>query len=101
MTDVAEAVVPFAELVVDADGNLVIPREILAKVPFMQGDPVYIQFTGEGLLLLPLQIRTAALAAEAEDELARQGITLDDLLAGIADAGEELFRERYGSADAG
>ncbi len=49
-----------------------------------------------GSLFLPKQLVVSEIAAALSRLMAEEGITLADLLAGLDEEGDKLFKERYG-----
>lgn len=100
MSEVTETVVPLAELTVDHDGNLVIPRELMLLGEFVPGDPVFVARTEDGLLLLPLRMTLPKTLLEASASLLEQGRQFAEALAALDEVKEEVVREKYGSLKA-
>lgn len=53
---------------------------------------------GDGILLTPQPLRPPALAEQFSAIMDEEGVTLADLLAGLAEEREKLWRERQSSA---
>lgn len=85
------------EVHVDANGNLVLPKELLESLGLQIGDTVKVMQTDDHVLLIPKRLLVPEFAEYMSKLLAEKGLTVDDLLTSSEDIREELFRERYGS----
>ncbi len=72
-------------------GVLTLPKTIREKYRLDEGDPVTLIDLGEGILISPKLTTVPKLAAELEYMIEKEGLSLEDLLQGVAEE-----RSRYG-----
>jgi bifunctional DNA-binding transcriptional regulator/antitoxin component of YhaV-PrlF toxin-antitoxin module len=89
------------KLQVSEDGTLTLPPELRAAMGIETGDTLTL-IQGEGeVWFIPTRLLMPELAKEMEKLMAEKGLTLDDMLAGLAEEGEKLFKEQYGDIASG
>jgi hypothetical protein len=86
------------ETAIDNDGSLNLRPEVLQRIGLNAGDPVRIVIVDGEIKLRPVRLIVSQMAAEINQIMAEEGVTLDDLLSGLDEVGEEVFREIYGNA---
>lgn len=96
MTDRVSPSTDTRELIVDYDGNLIVPRDLLLKAGIPAGESVSVYLTDAGLLIAPLQLHMPDIAAEATMALQDTNTTLEDLLKGLDQVKRDLYREQFG-----
>lgn len=75
-------------------GQLTIPQPVRDALSLAQGDIINLIQVGDLILLMPRQPRTPALAEQFIALMEEEGVTLAELLAGLAEEREALWRER-------
>lgn len=88
------------ETAIKDDGSLNLRPELLQRVGLSAGDPVRIVIVDGEIKVLPVRFVVSQMAAEISQIMAEEGVTLEELLAGLDEAGEEIFRETYGDDSA-
>jgi hypothetical protein len=86
------------DVIIRDDGSLSVSSEILKRVGLNPGDPVKVVIANGEVKLVPMRLVVSQIAAEINQIMLEEGVTLDDLLAGLDEAGEEVFHETYGDA---
>ncbi len=71
-------------------GQITIPQDIREEMNLDAQDTVYLFRVGKVLLMTPKRMGRASLAKKVEREMKREGLTLEDLLAGL-----KSQRKRY------
>ncbi|MDX2137310.1 MAG: hypothetical protein SF123_04385 [Chloroflexota bacterium] len=84
------------DILIDDDGSLNLSADLLQQVGLYPGEIVRLKIVNGQLQLQRWQPVVSQIAAEISDMMLQEGITLDDLLAGLEESGEEVFRETYG-----
>ena len=79
-------------------GQVTIPQPVRDALSLTQGDVLTVVQVGDVILLTPRQLRTPALAEQFTAIMEEEGVTLADLLAGLAEEREALRRERRADA---
>jgi AbrB family looped-hinge helix DNA binding protein len=79
-------------------GQITIPQALRDALSLEEGDILSATQYGEGILLTPRPLRTPALAEQFTTIMDEEGVTLADLLAGLAEERDRLWRERQTSA---
>ncbi|MFQ6607024.1 MAG: AbrB/MazE/SpoVT family DNA-binding domain-containing protein [Fidelibacterota bacterium] len=72
-------------------GVLTLPKVLREKYRLDEGDPVTLIDLGEGILISPKLTIVPKLVAELEYMMEKEGLSLEDLLQGVAEE-----RSRYG-----
>jgi hypothetical protein len=68
---------------------------------FRPGDSIRVVLVGGELKLMPVRFVVSQVAAEISQMMTEEGVTLEDLLEGLDEAGDEVFRDTYGDAASG
>ena len=71
-------------------GQITIPQDIREEMNLDAQDTIYLFRVGKVLLMTPKRMERASLAKKIEREMKREGLTLEDLLAGL-----KSQRKRY------
>ena len=80
-------------------GQLTVPKEYRDELGLERGAPVAVLRIGDGLILIPEQIRFRRLCESISSVLANRHVTAADLQASLPRARERVFARRYpGSA---
>lgn len=66
-------------------GTLTLPKKIREKYRLDEGDPVTLIDLGEGILISPKPTTIPKLAGELESLMEEQGLSLEELLKGVAE----------------
>ena len=66
-------------------GTLTLPKKIREKYRLDEGDPVTLIDLGEGILISPKPTTLPKLAGELESLMEEQGLSLEELLKGVAE----------------
>lgn len=87
---------------IGSDGSLNFPMDLLERAGLKPGDLVRMVVEDGEVKLLPMRYVVSQMAVEISQIMAEEGVTLDDLLAGLEETGGDIFRETYGdvSSDA-
>lgn len=88
----------FSTLRLSAKGQLVLPKEYRDAQHLRAGSDLAALKIGNGLLLLPQMDKFNALCGSIEQVLVKNDLTVDDFLATLDDARDELFEEIYPAA---
>ena len=78
------------------DGSLELPEALISSLGLRPGENITLYEDEEGVTFLPKRFVFAEIVAENERIMKEQGITLKDLLDGLEEVREQLFKERYG-----
>lgn len=82
-------------------GTITLPRELRERYRVAEGDVFTLIDLGDGTFLLtPRVSRLARLGDEAAQALAREGVSLEELLETLDRERETYYREHYQSAEA-
>jgi AbrB family looped-hinge helix DNA binding protein len=79
-----------------ARGQLTIPKEVREKGPLYEGETVSIIPIGDSILVTPQRLALDEARREVRKIMKASGVTLEDLLHGLEDERESLFKETYG-----
>jgi len=82
-------------LTVEDDGRVRLPADLREKLGLKQGDMVAAVETPDGLLLTSQQTVIEHDLAQADAELRKYGLTLDELVESGREIRGEIARERY------
>lgn len=77
-------------------GQLTIPKSVRERLPAAEGDILTLLQIDELLIIAPQELRIPALQARFREEMEEAGVSLADLLEGLAAEREALYRERSG-----
>jgi hypothetical protein len=88
------------DVIIEDDGSLSLSGDVLQRAGLFPGEIVRIRLIDGQLNLERWQPVVSQIASEISDLMRQEGITLDELMAGLDEAGEEVFRETYGDAPA-
>jgi bifunctional DNA-binding transcriptional regulator/antitoxin component of YhaV-PrlF toxin-antitoxin module len=91
-----EATAGFAHL--DEKGRMPIAKPIRDAFGLHAGSTVAWVKVGGGLMIIPQDEHLAQVMEDAAAALERAGITVEDLLAGLDEARDEMVTEYYGAA---
>jgi|GEM_PF-3569673 bifunctional DNA-binding transcriptional regulator/antitoxin component of YhaV-PrlF toxin-antitoxin module len=94
MTDVTVSP-QIVEIYANDDGSLTVPPQILQNAGIYPGGRVKIARTEDGLTIQRFRFVLPQMVAEIEQIMIEEGVTLDDLMAGLEQAREETIREFY------
>ncbi len=83
---------------VQPHGQVTIPQPVRESLSLNQGDILTIMQIGDTLLLTPKVLRTPALAEQFTKIMEEEGVSLDDLLEGLAEEREIIYQERQANA---
>jgi len=78
------------------EGQITLPEELREELAITEGDLFSLVRINSYLLLFPKRLVVPEMADKIAELAEAKGITLDDLLAGLNEVGEKLYRERYG-----
>lgn len=84
------------EVEIGENGEMRLPAELQALLDVKPGDTLTLVQTQTGFVLLPKRLVVPEVAAQLSRLMAEEGISLSDMLAGLAEEGDQLFKERYG-----
>jgi AbrB family looped-hinge helix DNA binding protein len=76
-------------------GQLTVPKEYRDELGLERGAPVAVVRIGNGLILIPEQIRFRRLCESISSVLANRGITAADLQASLPQARDRVYARRY------
>jgi bifunctional DNA-binding transcriptional regulator/antitoxin component of YhaV-PrlF toxin-antitoxin module len=99
MTTMIQDTDRFYEVVVNDAGQVVIPASMIQAVGLVPGDffrMALIEKNGEWVLK-PFQPQVTQIATEIDAMMREEGVTLTDLLEGLEEIGDEVYRKYYGS----
>lgn len=85
----------FLELTVNDDFQVTLPQEIGRKALMENNGHINVIVLDDLLLFVSKELETTKAAKEFEQIMAEEGVSLEDLLGGIAETRAELYRERY------
>ena len=77
-------------------GQLTIPKKIRAATRLEEGQVVSIIPLGESVLITPQKLELEEARREIRRVLKASGLTVEDLLEGLKEEREKLYRETYG-----
>lgn len=78
-------------------GQLTVPKQFRDDLGLEDGAPFAVLRLGDGLILLPEQMRFERLCREVSSRLTGAGIELDDLLATLPEARDRNYARHYGN----
>lgn len=78
------------------EGQITLPEELREELAITEGDLFSLVRINSYLLLFPKRLVVPEMADKIAELAETKGITLDNLLAGLNEVGEQLYRERYG-----
>ncbi len=81
---------------VETDGSIRIPAEILKQVQLQRDGMARLIVEDNQISIVPMQSRIPALVADIVQIMKEEGVTLDDLLNGLEEDGDEFYKEYYG-----
>lgn len=84
------------DIEVGEDGVLALPAELQKLLGVQPGDTLTLVQTDTGFVFLPKRLVVPEIAAHLSRLMAEEGMTLANLLAGLEEEGDKLFKERYG-----
>mgnify|MGYP001045608723 CR=1 FL=1 len=79
-------------------GQMTVPHQVREDLDVDSGDVVWLVRVGDGYLLTPRDLRVTGLADRFADLMDREGVTLADLLTGLADERRAIEAERHPDA---
>lgn len=79
-------------------GQVTIPQAVRESLSLNQGDILTVVQLGDAVLFTPQKLQTPKLAEKFTQIMDEEGVTLADLLAGLAEEREIIHRERQTSA---
>ena len=77
-------------------GQVTIPKPIREQLPAAEGDILTLLQFDDLLILAPQELRAPTLQARFREEMEEAGVSLADLLEGLAAEREAIYRERSG-----
>lgn len=77
-------------------GQLTIPKSVREQLPAAEGDTMTLLQIDDLLILAPQELRIPALQTRFREEMEEGGVSLADLLEGLAAEREAIYRERSG-----
>ena len=80
--------------VIQANGQITLPREFRKRFGLKKGDMVIFKETSEGLLISPRESMAVNLLDEIGDALKKKGISLDDLIESGRDIRQEIYNQK-------
>jgi bifunctional DNA-binding transcriptional regulator/antitoxin component of YhaV-PrlF toxin-antitoxin module len=75
-------------------GQMTVPRQVRERLAVDDGDVVRLVRVGDAYLLTPRSQRVPALADRIAELMEREGVSLSDLLAGLAEERRAIEAER-------
>ncbi len=75
-------------------GQVTIPRDVRDKLKAGEGDMLTLLQIDDFMLLTPRQPRVPVLAEQFAAEMEKAGVSLADLLSGLVEEREAIYRER-------
>lgn len=75
-------------------GQVTIPKPVRERLPAGEGDILTLLQIDDVLILAPQELRVPALQARFREEMEEAGVTLADLLEGLAAERQAIHRER-------
>jgi len=79
-------------------GQLTIPRNVRENLKTAAGDMLTLVQIGELMMLTPRRPRVPELAEQFTVEMENEGVSLADLLSGLAEEREAIYYERHQDA---
>jgi AbrB family looped-hinge helix DNA binding protein len=79
-------------------GQITVPQAVREKLAVAEGDILTLLQIGATILLTPRQPQAPQLADKIAAIMEQQGVTLADLLVGLAEEREAIWRERQQNA---
>jgi len=76
-------------------GQITIPQDIREEMNLDAQDTIYLFRVGKVLLMTPKRMERASLAKKVEREMKREGLTLEDLLAGLKSQRKRYLEEAF------
>lgn len=77
-------------------GQVTIPKSVREQLPAAEGDILTLLQIDDLLILAPQELRVPALQARFREKMEEDGVSLADLLEGLAAEREAIYRERSG-----
>ena len=81
---------------IKARGQVTIPKKIRVTSHLEEGQVVSIIPVGDSVIITPKRLELEEARREIKKILKASGLSLEDLLAGLEEEREELYRETYG-----
>lgn len=78
------------------EGQITLPEELREELAITEGDLFSLVRINSYLLLFPKRLVVPEMADKIAEFAETKGVTLDNLLDGLNEVGEQLYRERYG-----
>lgn len=78
-------------------GQVTIPKSVREQLPAAEGDILTLLQIDDLLILAPQELRVPALQGRFREEMDEAGVSLADLLEGLAAEREAIYRERSGN----
>ncbi len=78
------------------DGQIELPEDLRRELAVTSGDLLSLVRIDSFLLLYPKRLVVPEMADKIARLAAEKGVTLDNLLSGLDEVGEQLYQERYG-----
>lgn len=85
------------EIQVDEHGNFAVPEALRETLGLQTGDLLTVLQDENGLLMIPTRLVLPEVAERITHLLTEAGLTVADLLAGLDEAGDEIYQETYGN----
>jgi AbrB family looped-hinge helix DNA binding protein len=79
-------------------GQITIPQTVRDSLNVTEGDLLTLLQVGDVILLTPRQLQVPRLADKIVDMMEAEGVSLADLLSGLKEEREAMWRERQGNA---
>ncbi len=80
-------------------GQITIPQAVRENLAIRPGDLLTLAQFGDIYVLTKKELQIPKLAAEMSAIMEEEGVTLDDLLAGLEEEREAIYRERMNKAN--
>ncbi len=77
-------------------GEITLPPELREELAIAEGDLLTVMRIDSFLLLFPKRLVVPEVADKIAELAETKGVTLEALLSGLEEVGEQLYRERYG-----
>ncbi len=78
------------------EGEIPLPKELRDELAVTEGDLFSLVKINSYLLLVPKRLVVPEMTDKIAQVAEEEGVTLDDLLAGLDEVAEQLYQERYG-----
>lgn len=78
------------------DGQIKLPEDLRRELAMAGGDLLSLVRIDSFLLLSPKRLVVPEMADQIAQLAKEKGLTLDELLSGLDEVGEQLYQERYG-----